>query len=434
ARQYTLSDQTAKVLRGLETDLEIILLENLAAGRAQAARDLLELYAAESDRVRLTVIDPEADPQAALAYQEPGQPGIQLGTVLVASGGRRERATAPTEPEVTNAILRILRQDRKKIYFTGGHQEKSIDDTNASAGISKVAEKLRGSTYDPETLVIARSVSGDEMKVPDDADVVVVAGPRSDFLSEEIEALDHYLSSGGRVLFLLDPVTQATTGAIDGYLRDKGLLLGKDVIVDPLSAPPLYPVVRSYGTHPIVESFENAISIFPLARAVERASELPRGVEVRDLFSSEPESWAETRIEELRERQGPAPDQKKGPIPLGAAVTLGPAGSDSDSEKAEPEKEGEESKPPSGRLVVVGDSDFITNELASAPVLNADLFLNMVNWAAEDEDLIAIRPREPEDRRLFLAPYQMTNVLLFSLILVPGVLLVTGISVWWSRR
>ena len=64
----------------------------------------------------------------------------------------------------------------------------------------------------------------------------------------------------------------STTGALDGYLREKGLLLGKDVIVDPLSAPPLYPVVRSYGAHPIVESFENAISIFPLARAVERAS------------------------------------------------------------------------------------------------------------------------------------------------------------------
>jgi ABC-type uncharacterized transport system involved in gliding motility auxiliary subunit len=83
---------------------------------------------------------------------------------------------------------------------------------------------------------------------------------------------------------------------------------------------------------------------------------------------------------------------------------------------------------------VVGDSDFITNELASAPVLNSDLFLNMVNWAAEDEDLISIRPREPEDRRIFLEPFQMTNVLLFSLLLVPGLLLVTGISVWWGRR
>jgi ABC-type uncharacterized transport system involved in gliding motility auxiliary subunit len=84
--------------------------------------------------------------------------------------------------------------------------------------------------------------------------------------------------------------------------------------------------------------------------------------------------------------------------------------------------------------VVVGDSDFITNELASAPVLNSDLFLNMVNWVAEDEDLIAVRPRQPEDRRIFLSSQQMTNVILFSLLIVPGVILVTGISVWWSRR
>ena len=87
-----------------------------------------------------------------------------------------------------------------------------------------------------------------------------------------------------------------------------------------------------------------------------------------------------------------------------------------------------------GRFVVVGDSEFITNELASAPVLNADLFLNMVNWVAQDEGLIGIRPREPEDRRILLSSQQMTNVLIFSLLIVPGAVLVTGISVWWGRR
>jgi ABC-type uncharacterized transport system involved in gliding motility auxiliary subunit len=223
-------------------------------------------------------------------------------------------------------------------------------------------------------------------------------------------------------------LTQATTPALDEYLREQGVSLGSDVVVDPLSAPPLYPVVRSYGAHPIVESFSSALSLFPLARSVERAERAPEGAEVRDLFSSEAESWAETRLDELAARQGPAPDQKQGPLTLAVAVTLGSAEPESESEGEE------EKKPASGRLVVVGDSDFITDELASAPVLNADLFLNMVNWAAQDEDLISIRPREPEDRRIFLSSQQMTNVVLFSLLMVPGVILVTGISVWWGRR
>jgi ABC-type uncharacterized transport system involved in gliding motility auxiliary subunit len=440
ARQYTLSDQTSKVLAGLESDLEIVLLDNPTAGRALAARDLLELYDAESERVRVTVVDPEADPGKALSYQEQGEPGITMGTILVASADRKERATAATEPEITNAILRVLRQERKKIYFTSGHQEKSIEDTDG-AGISVVNGKLRGSTYETGSLVIARSVRGDEMSLPEDADAVVVAGPKTDFLPEEIAALDHYLESGGRAVFLLDPSNQGTTPALDEYLRERGVLLGKDVVVDPLSVPPLYPVVRSYGAHPIVESFGNALSLFPLARTVERTESVPSGVEVRDLFSSEAESWAETRLDELPSRQGPGQDQKRGPLTMAAAVSLAPPEADQAGQQGtepasgEPESGGEgQTKPASGRFVVVGDSDFITNELASAPVLNADLFLNMVNWVAQDEELISIRPREPEDRRILLSSQQMTNVLIFSLLIVPGVVLVTGISVWWGRR
>jgi ABC-type uncharacterized transport system involved in gliding motility auxiliary subunit len=424
ARQYTLSEQTSKVLAGLESELALVLLDNPTASRALAARDLLELYDVESERVSFEVVDPEADPQKALSYQEPGETGFTMGTVLVSSGERRERATAATEPEITNAILRVLRVERKKIYFTSGHQEKSIEDTDPSAGISVVSGKLGGSTYETESLVIARAVQGDEMRIPEDADAVVIAGPRTDFLPEEIGALDAYLRAGGRAVFLLDPSTQAATPALDEYLREQGVSLGSDLVVDPLSVPPLYPVVRSYGAHPIVESFTNALSIFPLVRTVERLDSVPEGADVRDLFSSEAESWAETRMDELQARQGPAPDQKRGPLPLALAVSLAA------SEAAD----GEEAKPPSGRFVVVGDSDFITNELAEAPVLNSDLFLNMVNWAAEDEDLISIRPREPEDRRIFLAPQQMTNVILFSLLILPGAILVTGISVWWGRR
>ncbi len=431
ARQYTLSEQTSKVLGGLESDLEIVLLDNPTAPRALVARDLLELYDGETERVRFTVVDPEADPQKALSYQEPGEPGISMGTVLVSSSVRKERATAATEPEITNAILRVLRHERKKVYFTSGHQEKSVEDTDPSAGLSVVGGKLRGSTYETESLVIARSVRGDELRVPEDADAVVVAGPKTDFLPEEIAALDLYLQSGGRAVFLLDPAAQGITPALDEYLREQGVSLGSDIVVDPLSRPTIVLLVRTYGDHPIVESFTNAQSFFPLARSVERAPRAPEGAEVRELFSSEPESWGETRLEELGSRQGPAPDQRQGPLTLAVAVSLAAAEPEA---KAPVEEVEEETKPASGRFVVVGDSDFITNELVSAPVLNADLFLNMVNWVAEDEDLIAIRPREPEDRRIFLSSQQMTNVVLFSLLIVPGVILVTGISVWWGRR
>jgi ABC-type uncharacterized transport system involved in gliding motility auxiliary subunit len=89
---------------------------------------------------------------------------------------------------------------------------------------------------------------------------------------------------------------------------------------------------------------------------------------------------------------------------------------------------------PDSRLVVVGDSDFIANELAAAPLLNADLFLNMVNWVAQDENLISIRPREPEERSVIMTDQQRQNAFFLSLFIVPGIVIVTGVSVWWGRR
>jgi ABC-type uncharacterized transport system involved in gliding motility auxiliary subunit len=426
ARQYTLSDQTTKVLKDVEGDVEIVLLDNPSSSRAVAARDLLELYDNESDRVRVSIVDPEREPEKALSYQEPGETGIAMGTVLILAPGRKERATAATEPEITNAFLRALREGRKKILFTGGHQEKSLDDSEPQSGLSIMKGKLEASTYETETIFLARSIENDEIRVPEDADALVVAGPRVDFRPEEIAAIDRYLDSGGKAVFLLDPERQGDTKALSSYLVEKGVELENDVVVDPLSMPPLYPVVRSYGRHPIVESFSNVVSIFPLVRSVMRSEKVPEGVEVRELFSSEAESWSETRIEELGpKRQGPASDQPQGARTLALAVTM-PVNSAGGGESGE--------SAPSARLVVVGDSDFISNELASAPVLNADLFLNMVNWVAQDEDLISIRPREPEDRRVFLSGQQITNVFLFSLLILPGAILATGISVWWGRR
>jgi gliding motility-associatede transport system auxiliary component len=439
ARQYTLSDQTLKTLADLDQDVEIVLLDNPSSSRALAARDLLALYDDAGGRVRTTVVDPDADPEKALSYQDPGAPALTLGTVLVVAANRKERATAATEPEITNAILRVLRSGKKKIYFTSGHQEKSIDASDASSGLSVMKGKLEASTYEADTLVIARSAEGGKMKIPDDAGALVVAGPKTDFLPTEIAAIDEYLSAGGKAIFLIDPKTQGQTDSLCAFLRKKGAVVDDDVVVDPLSAPPLYPIVRSYGQHPIVESFSNGISVFPLVRSVARAEDAPEEVEVTPLFSSEAESWGETRLDELLARQGPAPDQKKGPLTLAVALSM-KAKTDAKAPEAKT-TQGEggdtESPAPSARetrMVVVGDSDFIANELASAPVLNADLFLNMINWASQDESLISIRPREPQDRRIFLSSQQTTNILLLSLLIIPGAILVAGFSVWWGRR
>jgi ABC-type uncharacterized transport system involved in gliding motility auxiliary subunit len=421
ARQYTLSDQTMKITGELDRDVEILLFDNPTSEPATAARDLLKLYDDASGRVRTETIDPEARPERALAYQSPTEPGLPLGTVLVVAGERQQRATAATEPEITKALIRALKQETKKLYFTEGHREKQLSGADGGTSLSVIAGRLRDSAYETAPLLIARSVVDEKIRIPDDADAIVVAGPRTDFLPEEIAALDRYLRSGGKAIFLIDPTEQSVAPKLTDFLLELGVVLDNDVVVDAYSMPAVSPVVRSYGHHPIVESFGNAMSVFPLVRSVRAAEGLEKGTHVQVLFATaDSESWGETRLDELSQRMGPAPDQRRGPLPLAVALTMPPeGGAESGAET---------------RVVVVGDSDFVSDDLAAAPVLNADLFLNMVNWIVQDEDLIAIRPREPEDRRIFLTPQQQANVFFLSLLIIPGVVVVTGISVWWSRR
>ena len=422
AKQHTLSEQTMKILSELDRDVEILLLDNPASGAAVLARDLLKLYGDASDRVQTETVDPERHPDRALAYQRPTEPGIVLGTVLVVAGERQQRATAATEPEITNALIRALKHEKKKLYFSEGHGEKQLTGNDGASGLSVIAGRLEDSTYETESLLIARSVVDDEMQIPADAHAIVVAGPRTDFLPEELRALDHYIRSGGKAIFLIDPIQESATANISDFLLKLGIVLEKNVVVDAYSMPAVSPVVRNYGRHPIVESFGNVMSVFPFVRSIAVAKDLDVGTGVEVLFSTaDSESWGETRLDELSERMGPAPDQQRGPLTLAVALTKvsSTKGATSNTE---------------ARVVVVGDSDFVSNDLAAAPVLNSDLFLNMVNWIVQDEDLISIRPREPEDRRIVLTSQQQANVFFLSFLIIPGIVLATGISVWWGRR
>lgn len=418
-RQYSLSDQTTKILADLDSDVVLILLDRRGSPQQIRTEDLLKLYDDASDRLDIIVIDPEVEPEKALRYASPTEP-LALGTILIETDGRQQRVAAATEAEITSSLIRALKNETKKIYFTSGHQEKDLLDTDGSTGISIIAGKLEGSAYRPEALVIARSANegGESVQIPDDTAALVIAGPGTDFLQEELDALDAYIDSGGGVIFLIDPDNQGLAPELVALLVERGVVLGQDVVVDALAQPPIYPVVQSYTSHAIVENFGNVMSIFPLARSVRMGEHVPDGVDMRELFTTADEnSWAETNLEELNERGGPASEQDRGPIGLAMALTI---------------DRGEDTRP--SRLVAVGDSDFIANELAAAPLLNADLFLNMVNWVAQDEDLISIRPREAEERGIALNSQQQQNMFYLSLFIIPGIVVITGVSLWWGRR
>jgi len=277
--------------------------------------------------------------------------------------------------------------------------------------------------------------------VPADADVLVIAGPKTDFLQPEVEMVKTYLARGGKVLFLLDPVIKADQPQLTGLetlLKDWGIDAGHDVILDVsgmgrlIGTDESVPVAATYPPHAITQNF-NLLTAYPLARSMSPVAGGANGRTAQSLVETSRNSWAETDLKALASGQPAKPDDadKKGPIVIGAAVS-GPA----TESAAKPEQKGGDTqtdKKPETRVAAFGDSDFASNAVLGVQG-NRDLFLNTVNWLAQQENLIAIRARDPEDRRITLTEGGQSLLRLVALIVLPGLIFLAGVQTWWRRR
>ncbi len=448
---YSLSPQTIRILEELDRPIRLVVLDQPRA--AGPVVDLFQRYADESGQVSWEVIDQEAEPVRARVYQATTEAGIPFGTIVVEADGRQERAGGAGEQDLTNAIVRVLKGETRKVYFTTGHQERSMDEPGAG-GLSAIASRLVDSNYEIAELPLLAAVAGGEAAIPEDAAAVIVAGPRLDLIEAEAEALAASVRAGGKLMLLVDPVDPP--GADDdrqqliGLAEEFGVAPAGDVAIDASGVGQLFgfgieaPLAASYGFHPITRGFETAATVFPLAQSLIEPDpeDLPEGVRVSELVLTSDAAWGEEDEAELASGEVNAGEgERTGPLALAFAVTVAtePGAEPAEEGVAEavgPEGAAEDGTPPptEGRLVVVGDTDFIGNNLALAPLGNADLFLNMVNWLTEDEDLIAIRPRSADDRRITMTAAQVRNAVLFTVVFLPGFFLIWGASVWWSRR
>jgi ABC-type uncharacterized transport system involved in gliding motility auxiliary subunit len=407
-QSYSLSPQTTKVLKELKNDLTIYVFDRESGFRGR--RDLLDNYSALTHRVTVRYVDPDRQPSLA------GQFGIRnYGTVVVAGGDRHFEAQSSTEEGLTNAIVRLLK-GQKTVYFIQGHGERDVDSSDR-AGYGRVKKQLESENRQVKTLVLLQ-----KMEVPADCSLLVIAGPRNDFLAQEVETIKKYLTGGGRALFLLDPGVELTNLA--KLLADWNVTLRNDLVIDEnpvaqlVGASPSMPLILKYGSSPIVQPLARTATLFPLTRSFEVGKEYKAGVSAESLCETSPDSFGvadfDPKVREVRYRAG---KDTKGPLSVAVAGTIA----------------GEGEKKTEGRFVAVGTSMLAVNNYLPFEG-NRDLFMNMVNWLSAEEDLISIRPKPPESQRLNMTAQQMRRVLYLGVFGLPILIIALGTSVWWRRR
>jgi ABC-type uncharacterized transport system involved in gliding motility auxiliary subunit len=429
-RRHTLSDQSIKLLKSLEKEVHAVAFYRTEEPGKAAAKDLLDQYAHFSSRFRYEMVDPDRHPALAKRY------GITTyGTVVVESGGKEERVQGAEEEKITNTFVKLLRQEKRVIYFLTGHGEGDMESAERQ-GLSQVKQALTQVHYELKPLLLLR-----EKEVPQGAAVLVIAGPQKELFPAELQAIEAYITRGGKLLVLLDPFT--ASGLAD-LLKRYGILMGQDVIVDRLSRAVggdyLLPVVTQYEPHAITKDFTLA-SLFPLARTVDAAKEAPKGVAVQVLGRTSSDSWAETDKAALEKGEAGFDKDKDqpGPVPVGAVATVEvPSEVQSPTSKVSTEEKSEKREPSTvhpkrARIVAYGTSAFIKNTYLNLSG-NRDLFLNSVSWLAEEEELIAIRPREAKFTPLVLTANQARTAFWATLILPPFAMIGVGVAVAIRRR
>jgi ABC-type uncharacterized transport system involved in gliding motility auxiliary subunit len=425
-QRYSLSDQTRKVLSGLKEEVKITYFAR--KGELARGQDRLKEYQAGSSKIQAEFVDPVASPARAQAYDVRGPWPI----LVVEKGTNRERVNNDSEQDVTNALIKVTRDRKKTVCFAEGEGERSEDD-GSERGFSAAKAALTRSQYETKKVLLLR-----EKRVPAECTVLVVAGPEKDLLPEAIDAIRSFVKGGGKALLMVEPELKEAYPHLVALLKEWNIDAGKDVVVDVsgmgqlFGAGELTPIVAEYPYHEITKDFR-IMTAFHMARSIEAGKGSVEGVSAQNLLQTSRESWAETDLSLKGRIEFNEGKDRRGPISLGAAATIKPAApspSPSPSPGAEaPDKE----KPPEGRVVAIGDSDFASNALLGFQG-NKDFFLNSVAWLSEDADLISIRPKEPDDQRMLLSAQQVGNVRWVALVLLPGAFVVAGIATWWRRR
>ena len=426
-KEFSLSEQTIKILTGLGRDVSVTSFAPDDPGY-QKGRDLLDEYKYRSGHLQVKYIDPDRNPGEVRRYNV-----TEAGTVVIESGKAEARVTTLDEESLTNAIIKVTSDKERLVYFTSGHGEADINATD-EGGLSALKGVLEKQNYVVKPLVLTQGV-------PADATAVVIAGPRKPFMQAEVGMVTQYAGRGGRLFVMENP------GDDPGFaplLATFGAAVRKDVVIDKFSQLfggdariPLVPPEGYDRQHPITKTFDLQ-TVYPLASSIDIKSPSPEGVTATKLAQTSELAWGETSESEVtsgRVTMNQGVDTP-GPVVLGAAFekkTDTPPGEAPAAPAAGAEGTTDTAAKAGSRLVLFGDSDFVTNHYFNAGG-NGDLALNAIAWLVEQGELISIRPKTGTPSLVILSPAQVFYYFWSIVAIAPLCIAAVGVVIWWRRK
>ena len=404
----TLAPETLSALKSLPE--KVTATAFFSASDPTSATQLLDKVRNNSNgKFEYQFVNPDLDPQAAMSAGITGD-----GKILLQMGDKSAIVAFVSEEEILKGLLRLLNPNSSVIYFLTGHGERDTQQSGDSS-MTRAAATLESKNYSVKPLNLLA-----DNKIPEDARVIVIPGPMKPVSQDEVNLLREFLDKGGSLIIMEDPKKLTDFGEDSDPLaemlsKEWGINFDGDVVIDLNSAQPTIATAAYYdSSHPITVNMNNLVSFYPFTQSLSVA-DTTNGSTPAQLVRTNERSWGETDFDSLSQGGQVTRDDNETLGPL----TLAVAG---------------ENPTTKGRVVVFGTSEFAADQTFDR-LGNGDMFVNSVDWAAEKENLASITPKNTTERT-FTPPSQLYGILIFltSIFLIPGLIVLSGVSTWLSRR
>jgi len=436
---YQLSERTIGLLKGLDRTVKVYVLFHKDDRLRTDIENLLDEFQYYSRNIEVEWVDPSRDMSRAKELAKKynfttanvvvfvsDEKHIIKKMVDIADFKKERNRKKPVysafkgEQAFFSAIQELLQGERPKAYFLVGHGEHRLKEFGNS-GYSRIAMAMLNDNIELKELLLTN-----KEKIPKDAAVLVIAGPRKQLHPAEIEMIEEYLKRSGRVMIMLNAIVSS---GLKPMLLRWGVKIRNDVVVDPentLKGSDVY--IKSYYEHPITEDLKGVVTRFYLPRSVEPLNEKTANKQdklkmVSELAVTSDKSWSEMQLKKLttvRVKYNPDTPDKMGPCCLAIAV-----------EHGAPQKVLDVQIQPS-RMVVVGDADFVCNNFLSGG--NQDFYMSALNWLLDREELMVVAPKPLKEVKLNIDQKQLGKLFIFNVVVIPLIAVVGGLLIWFRRR